>query len=72
MGTSTIAKANHRRPPTWLSRQEAAAEYGVSTKTISRRIEDGSLPAYRVGGRIRVKGSDLDQLARRIPSAATR
>ena len=61
-----------RKPPVWLSRQEAADEYGVSVKTIGRRIADGSLPAYRVGGRVRVKGADLDKLARRIPRAAAR
>lgn len=61
-----------RKPPVWLSRQDAADEYGVSVKTIGRRIADGSLPAYRVGGRVRVKAADLERLARRIPTPAAR
>lgn len=67
-----MTRTTVRKPPTWLSRQQAAEEYGVSVKTIARRIADGSLPAYRVGGRVRVKGADLDKLARRIPTAVTR
>lgn len=66
------ATLSTRKPPVWLSRQQAADELGMSVKTIGRRIADGSLPAYRVGGRVRVKGSDLDRLPRRIPTAATR
>jgi excisionase family DNA binding protein len=57
----------------WLSKREAADEYGVSTKTIERRIADGTLPAWRVGGQVRVKAADLDKLARPIaPTAVAR
>jgi len=44
---------------------EFAAEYtGLSRKSISRRISDGSLPAYQVGGTrtIRLKVEDIDAL----------
>lgn len=34
----------------FLSRREAAELLGVTTKTIDRRIADGSLPATRLGG----------------------
>lgn len=40
----------------------------VSTKTIRRRIADGTLPAYRVGRLIKLDLADLDRLAVRIPT----
>lgn len=50
-----------------------AAEYAaVCTKTIRRRISDGSLTGYRMGSRvIRVDLNELDQLLRPIPSAVS-
>lgn len=47
-----------------------AAEYAAcSTKTIRRRIADGSLTGYRMGRRIiRVDLNELDQLLRPIPT----
>ncbi len=48
----------------------AAVEFGISTKTIRRRIADGTVTGYRVGRLIRV---NLDELRRAlvivIPSA---
>lgn len=48
-----------------------AAQYAaVSTKTIRRRISDGSLTGYRFGARvIRVDLNEVDDLLRPIPSA---
>ena len=49
---------------------EAAEILGISTRTIRRRIADGSLPAYRVGPQlIRLDLNDVQRLARRIPTA---
>lgn len=54
----------------WLSVKDAADLFGTSTKTIRRRISDGSLPAYRFGAKsIVIKRSDLDALIRPIPAA---
>ena len=49
----------------------AAAEYaGICSKTLRRRIADGSLPGYRLGARtIIVDLDDVDALLKRIPSA---
>lgn len=53
-----------------LTLKEAAGFYGVSEKTLRRRIAEGRLPAYRVGPRaIRVSASDVEALAQRIPTA---
>lgn len=48
-----------------------AADYSaVCTKTIRRRISDGSLTGYRMGPRvIRVDLDELDALLRPIPTA---
>lgn len=55
---------------TALSLSDAAAQYGVSEKTLRRRIADGSLPASRLGPRlIRVRAVDLDKMLRPIPNA---
>ena len=42
---------------------EAAAYLGVSDKTIRRRIADGTLPAFRVGGgTIRILAKDVEAM----------
>lgn len=52
-----------------LKLREAAEWYGVSERTLRRRIAEGRLPAYRVGPRsIRVAAEDVEALATRIPT----
>jgi excisionase family DNA binding protein len=49
---------------------EAAKRTGVSTKTIRRRIADGTLTGYRFGPHlIRLDPAEVDALLRPIPSA---
>lgn len=52
-----------------VSLNVAAEEADVSTKTIRRRIADGTLPAYRVGRLIKVDRRNLDRLMVPIPAA---
>lgn len=49
--------------------REAAAILKASTKTVRRRISDGSIPAIRLGHLVRIRREDLDNVGRRIPSA---
>jgi len=57
----------------YLDLKKSAEYLGCSIDTLRNRIEDGSLPAYRFGGRlIRVKKSDLEKLFHLIPSAASK
>lgn len=61
-------------PQNDFSIAEAARHKNVSDKTIRRWIATGVLPAYRVGPRvvrIRPEDLDLENLGRRIPSAAS-
>jgi excisionase family DNA binding protein len=47
--------------PEWLTIEQAAGWLQVSTKTIRRYIEAGSLPAVNLGGRaIRIRRKDLE------------
>lgn len=56
--------------PTFASIAAAAVYAGVSTKTIRRRIADGSLSGYRFGPRvIRVDLAELEAQMRPIHTA---
>jgi len=44
----------------WLSTQEAARRLGITTRTLYRFVDQGDLPAYRMGRVIRVQASDID------------
>lgn len=56
--------------PTYVTLDQAAQITEQSVKTIRRRIADGTLPAYRFGGRnIRIRLDDLEAAARLIPAA---
>ena len=59
-----------RALPVYLSIEEAAEVMSLSTKTIRRRISDGSIPAYRCGRRnIRIRLDELEAAFRQLPSA---
>lgn len=62
--------ASKKELPVYLSLEQAAEVLCVSTKTIRRRISDGTIPAYQCGRRpIRIRLEDLESALRRIPSA---
>jgi excisionase family DNA binding protein len=44
----------------WLSTQEAARRMGITTRTLYRFVDEGQLPAYRMGRVFRLKQSDVD------------
>jgi excisionase family DNA binding protein len=44
----------------WLSSKDAAKQIGITTRTLYRFIDEGRLPAYRLGRVIRLKTSDVD------------
>ena len=55
--------------PVYLSIEEAVEVMSLSTKTIRRRISDGSIPAYRCGRRnIRIRLDELEAAFRKLPS----
>ncbi|WP_420637483.1 helix-turn-helix domain-containing protein [Candidatus Poriferisocius sp.] len=44
----------------WLNTETAARRLGITTRTLYRFINEGGLPAYRMGRVIRVKQTDVD------------
>ncbi len=62
--------ARKRELPIYVSLEEAAEMMSLSTRTIRRRISDGTIPAYQCGRRsIRIRVDELEAALRRIPSA---
>ncbi|QCW51013.1 helix-turn-helix domain-containing protein [Nocardioides dongxiaopingii] len=56
--------------PVYVSLEEAAEMMSLSTRTIRRRISDGTIPAYQCGRRsIRLRLDELEAALRRIPTA---
>lgn len=49
-------------PRRLVSLDSAAAQLDVSPRTIRRRIDDGTIPAYRIGRLLRIDPSDLERL----------
>jgi excisionase family DNA binding protein len=71
VGMSTSTRSQTVPPRRYETLVAAAQRTGMSTRTLRRRIADGSLPAYRTGRRIiRVCPDDVDRLLERIPSGA--
>ena len=44
----------------WLSTKEAARRLGITPRTLYRMIDEGSVPAYKMGRVLRVLGHELD------------
>ena len=44
----------------WMSTQEAARRLGITTRTLYRFVDEGALPAYKMGRVFRLKRSDVD------------
>ena len=44
----------------WLGTPEAAERLGITQRTLYRLIDEGQIPAYKMGRVLRVKASDLE------------
>lgn len=47
-------------PIQWMGTREACERLGVTLRTLYRFIDEGQLPAYKMGRVIRVQASDVD------------
>lgn len=45
----------------WMSTQEAARRLGITPRTLYRFVDEGALPAYKMGRVFRLKRSDVDE-----------
>ena len=43
----------------WLTTSEAAELLGIPVRVLYRMIDDGALPAYRIGRTIRIRRGEL-------------
>jgi excisionase family DNA binding protein len=70
MPRAAVARAAESEPR-WADLGEAATYSHLSRKTLRRWIDEGLLPATRLGPKIiRIDLNDLDRLRRRIPAVA--
>ena len=44
----------------WLSTKRAADKLGITVRTLYRLIEDGEIPAYKMGRVLRLKDSEVE------------
>ena len=44
----------------WLSSKEAASRIGITQRTLYRFIDEGQIPAYRIGRVIRLQRPDVE------------
>ena len=49
-----------------LSPSRAARELDVSISTLRRLVNEGYLPAFRIGGEVMIRGEDLDAFELRL------
>jgi excisionase family DNA binding protein len=49
----------------WMSTQEAARRLGVTTRTLYRFVDEGELPAYRMGRVFRLQMAHVDAFIER-------
>jgi excisionase family DNA binding protein len=53
-------------PIRWMSTREACEYLGVTLRTLYRFIDEGQLPAYKMGRVIRLKASDVADFVERM------
>jgi excisionase family DNA binding protein len=49
----------------WLGTPEAAERLGITQRTLYRLIDEGQLPAFKIGRVFRVKESDIEEFLAR-------
>ena len=46
--------------PVWLGTQDAARQLGITARTLYRLINEGAIPAYKLGRVLRLRLSDVE------------
>jgi excisionase family DNA binding protein len=55
-----------QEPIRWMSTRDACQRLGVTLRTLYRFIDEGHLPAYKMGRVIRLQGKDIDSFIERM------
>ena len=53
-------------PIQWMGTREACERLGVTLRTLYRFIDEGQLPAYKMGRVIRLQGKDVEAFIERM------
>jgi len=53
-------------PIHWMGTREACEQLGVTLRTLYRFIDEGQLPAYKMGRVIRLQAPDIDAFIERM------
>jgi excisionase family DNA binding protein len=53
-------------PIRWMGTRDACERLGVTLRTLYRFIDEGQLPAYKMGRVIRLKAADIDDFIERM------
>jgi excisionase family DNA binding protein len=54
------------QPIRWMSTRDACERLGVTLRTLYRFIDEGQLPAYKMGRVIRLQSSDIESFIVRM------
>jgi excisionase family DNA binding protein len=54
-----------REPLRWIGTAEACRRLGVTLCSLHRLIDEDKLPAYEIGGRIRLRSHEVDEFLER-------
>lgn len=57
---------NRGEPIRWMGTRDACERLGVTLRTLYRFIDEGQLPAYKMGRVIRVQEGDIDAFIERM------
>jgi excisionase family DNA binding protein len=55
-----------QQPIRWMSTKDACERLGVTLRTLYRFIDEGQLPAYKMGRVIRLQGTDIESFIGRM------
>jgi excisionase family DNA binding protein len=64
-GRGTLSAVAEHDEIAWMSTQEAARRLGVTTRTLYRFVDEGLLPAYKMGRVFRLQAKDVDDFIER-------
>ena len=56
--------------PQFLDLRQAEAEYPLSRRKLQQEITNGTLPAFRVGGKLILRRTDIERLLTAHPAVA--
>lgn len=70
--TTNASNGERNIQPLLHTKRDVAALLSLSLRTIDNLITHKKLPAIRVGGRVMIKATDLQQFIRTQPSAQNR